>query len=146
MLWVRMYDRFRVIHSDVLFCTCLGQILCTQFWKTEYRPRNYLPWGITIGSYVGDWIIILAIRYYLKRENARRDRIQFSQDTTGLEGGLSDKPGELIENEKSSQPHQQKFGVVQRIGEDGVITRRKVDKGLLDLTVSSLWPPFLSLN
>jgi hypothetical protein len=25
-----------------------GQILCTQFWKQRYKPRNYVPWSINL--------------------------------------------------------------------------------------------------
>ena len=25
---------------------CVGQMLCTQFWKEKYRPRNIVPWWI----------------------------------------------------------------------------------------------------
>lgn len=27
---------------------CIGQMLCTQFWKTQYRPRNIVPWSIQL--------------------------------------------------------------------------------------------------
>ncbi|QRV90865.1 major facilitator superfamily transporter [Ceratobasidium sp. AG-Ba] len=49
----------------------LGQILCTQFWRAQYKPRNYVPWGINLASYVGDIILILSIRYVLQKENKR---------------------------------------------------------------------------
>jgi len=89
----------------------LGQILCTQFWKDSYKPRNYVPWGITIGSYVGDWILLLTLRWYLQRENKRRDAMQAS---LGKE--------------------QDMFGYVERVDEKGQVVRQKVEKALLDLT------------
>lgn len=107
--------------------TCLschqGQILCTQFWKTQYKPRNYVPWGITLASYAGDWVILLALRYYLQRENTRRDR---ALAASGLEGAGNEK----------AVTHQEVFGYVEKIGPDGVVVRQKVEKALLDLTVS----------
>ncbi|KZV92689.1 MFS general substrate transporter [Exidia glandulosa HHB12029] len=84
----------------------LGQILCTQFWRMEYRPRNLVPWGICLASYVGDFILLLALRTLLSRENARRDKLQ---------------PG---------GPHEEdEYGWVEVNGE-----RRKVEKALMDLT------------
>lgn len=29
----------------------LGQILCTQFWKQQYRPLDSVPWGIALVSF-----------------------------------------------------------------------------------------------
>jgi len=89
--------------------------LCTQFWKDQYKPRNYVPWGITMGSYVGNWIIILLIRTYLSSENKRRDA---AQAVTGKDAD--------------------QFGFVERVDEDGKVSRQKVEKALLDMTVSNL--------
>lgn len=84
----------------------LGQILCTQFWLQKYRPRNLVPWGICLASYVGDFILLLAIRTMLSRENARRDRLQ---------GG--------------SPREEDEYGWVEVDGQ-----KRKVEKSLMDLT------------
>lgn len=108
----------------------LGQILCTQFWKDAYKPRNYVPWGITIGSYVCDWIILFTLRVYLQRENARRDR---ALAASGVEGG-SDEKGRGPRQNK----YDENFGYVEKVGSDGVVVRQKVEKALLDLTVGSL--------
>lgn len=83
-----------------------------------------MPWGITLASYAGDWIILLALRYYLQRENARRDR---ALAASGLEGAGNEK----------AVAHQEVFGYVEKVGPDGVVVRQKVEKALLDLTVSS---------
>lgn len=84
----------------------LGQILCTQFWRMQYRPRNLVPWGICLASYVGDFILLLALRTLLSRENARRDKLQ---------GGRPRAEDE--------------YGWVEVDGQ-----RRKVDNALLDMT------------
>ncbi|KAF8343124.1 MFS general substrate transporter [Cantharellus anzutake] len=89
----------------------LGQILSTQFWKDSYKPRNYVPWGITMGSYAGNWVLLLTLRWYLQRENKRRDQLQ---------AGLA--------NEDDM------FGYVERADEKGQVVRQKVEKALLDLT------------
>ncbi|QRW18904.1 major facilitator superfamily transporter [Rhizoctonia solani] len=57
----------------------LGQVLCTQFWRDEYKPRNYVPYAICLASYACDFILLFAIRYVLKKENDRRDALQAVQ-------------------------------------------------------------------
>src|SRR5271154_3264803 len=113
----------------------LGQTLSTQFWKQSYKPRNYVPWGITIGSYVADWILLLTLRIYLQRENARRDR---ALADLIVERGMSG------EDEKGHVPlhtkYDENFGYVEKVGPDGGIIREKVEKALLDLTVSFSFP------
>lgn len=123
----------------------LGQILCTQFWKQQYRPRNYIPWGITIGSYVGDWIILITLRVYLQRENARRDRLLLAGSTAtsgvGEESGVDEK-----RDQRHEQHLQESYGYVERIGPDGVLIRQKVEKAFLDLTVRSSFNSECSLK
>ncbi|CAE6506910.1 unnamed protein product [Rhizoctonia solani] len=87
----------------------LGQVLCTQFWRAEYKPRNYVPWGICLASYVGDFILLFAIRYVLNKENKRRDALQ------------------------AGQAHED-YGYVERVDSDGQVVRQKVDKAMLDMT------------
>lgn len=55
---------------------CLGNLLSPQMWQAKYAPRYYIPWGIILGSYVVNPIILIAIRYYLNRENKRRDALE----------------------------------------------------------------------
>ncbi|QRV76049.1 major facilitator superfamily transporter [Ceratobasidium sp. AG-Ba] len=90
----------------------LGQILCTQFWRAQYKPRNYVPWGINLASYVGDIILILSIRYVLQKENKRRDALQASGNAA----------------------YEEHEGYVERTDSDGRVVRQKVDRGLLDMT------------
>lgn len=60
-------------------------------------------------SYVGDYILLYAIRYLLDTENKRRDQLQAGRSVD-------------------------EFGFVEKVDEGGHVSRRKVDKGLLDLT------------
>ena len=105
----------------------LGQILCTQFWKQAYKPRNYVPWSITLASYACDIVLLLTLRLYLQAENARRDR---ALAASGVEGG-EDEKGHAHHNK-----YDENFGYVEKVGPDGNVVRQKVEKALLDLTVS----------
>ncbi|CAE7157781.1 unnamed protein product [Rhizoctonia solani] len=67
------------VNAIFLMGYSLGQVLCTQFWRAQYKPRNYVPYSICLASYVCDIILIYAIRYVLNKENKRRDALQASQ-------------------------------------------------------------------
>lgn len=44
-------------------------------WQGKYAPRYYIPWSIILGTYVVNPAILLTIRYFLTRENKRRDAL-----------------------------------------------------------------------
>lgn len=53
----------------------LGNLLSPQMWQGKYAPRYYIPWGIILGTYVVNPMILLGIRYFLNKENKRRDAL-----------------------------------------------------------------------
>lgn len=97
------------VNAIFLVGYALGQTLCTQFWRAEYKPRNYVPWGIVMGSYVGDYILLFAIRHVMSQENKKRDAFQ-------EEVGGND------------------IAFVDRLDASGHIVRQRVDKAMLDMT------------
>ena len=58
---------------------------------------------------MGDFALLFAIRYVLSSENKRRDTLQVPQAN-------------------------EEFGFVEKIDEQGQVLRKKMDKGLLDMT------------
>lgn len=36
------------VNAALLIGYSLGQTLCTQFWRAQYKPRNYVPYGIIL--------------------------------------------------------------------------------------------------
>ncbi|KAI5121702.1 hypothetical protein M0805_002095 [Coniferiporia weirii] len=95
----------------------LGQILCTQFWRDEYRPRNLVPWGITLMSHLCAILCTLALRSLFVRENARRDALRAEAEASG-------KSLAAFEN----------FAFVETTDKDGNVIQSRVDKTFLDLT------------
>jgi hypothetical protein len=89
----------------------LGQMLCTQFWKVQYRPRNTVPWIIQMMTYVCDIIFIIALRFVLSRENKRRDAAKLA-----------------------SGKEYEEFGYVEITREDGTIVKVKVPIQFMDIT------------
>jgi len=95
----------------------LGQLLCTQFWKEQYRPRNILPWSITLATYIFDMIMILVIRYVLSSENKRRDELKAQYFASGASLAEFDD-----------------FAYVDTIDAKGNVIKARVEKAMLDLT------------
>ncbi|KZS96309.1 MFS general substrate transporter [Sistotremastrum niveocremeum HHB9708] len=96
----------------------LGQVLCTQFWKAQYRPRNHIPWVITLVSHVADILFLLLIRQMFAMENQRRDALQASAPTHHADG-----------------EEKEEYGWVSVVDEAGVRSRKeRVEKAFLDLT------------
>ncbi|KAK8845605.1 hypothetical protein IAR55_006321 [Kwoniella newhampshirensis] len=65
-------------NAMLLIGYCLGNLLSPQMWQAKYAPRYYIPWGIILGTYVANPLILLGIRYFLNKENKRRDRLAAS--------------------------------------------------------------------
>ncbi|KAG9039675.1 hypothetical protein FS837_000943 [Tulasnella sp. UAMH 9824] len=89
----------------------IGQMVSTQFWKKKYRPRNIVPWTIILSSFAFNIFIISIIRWYLVRENKRRD-------------------AERLDSVKECE----EFGFVEHVQEDGSVDRLKVPIQFLDMT------------
>jgi hypothetical protein len=90
----------------------LGNILSPQLFQPQYKPRYLVTWGVILGvACVFPTIIILCLRYYLKRENKRRDELE----SRGL---VNDE-----------------IGVLEHINkDDGTVGEEVVDARQLDLT------------
>ncbi|KAG8990411.1 hypothetical protein FRB90_001768 [Tulasnella sp. 427] len=99
------------VNAIFLVGYALGQILCTQFWKQKYRPRNMVPWTIQLCTYIADITIILTIRWYLNRENKRRDAEQIA-----------------------SGKEYEEFGYIEHTREDGSVQKIKVPIQFMDIT------------
>ncbi|KAI1256995.1 hypothetical protein MGN70_000033 [Eutypa lata] len=107
-LLLRRYPKLAV-NAIFLVGYAVGQALCTQFWREQYKPRNYVPYGIMLGSYIGDFILLFTIRYVLAKENKRRDLLESSSG-------------------------QEAYGYVERVDSEGQVIHLKVDRGMLDMT------------
>ncbi|KAK4701364.1 MFS transporter, ACS family, allantoate permease, partial [Phenoliferia sp. Uapishka_3] len=96
-----------------LFGYVVSNLISPQLWQAKYLPRYIVPWTIQL---VFGWIlaplVVLVIRWYLKRENKIRAALLATQGVTADTG----------------------VGKVLEVGADGKVTERIIDKGMLDLT------------
>ncbi|KAL1908688.1 hypothetical protein Sste5344_005513 [Sporothrix stenoceras] len=88
----------------------LGNILSPQLFQPQYKPRYLVTWAVILGiACVLPTIIILYLRWYLAKENARRDAL-------------------------AAQGLVQEVGVVEHVDESGERVEEVVDARQLDLT------------
>lgn len=88
----------------------LGNILSPQLFQGQYKPRYIVTWWVILWvACVLPMAIVLYLRYYLRRENKRRDVLA--------------KSGEIRE-----------VGVLEHTDESGQRTEEVVDARQLDLT------------
>lgn len=88
----------------------LGNILSPQLFQPQYRPRYVVTWSVILGvACVLPLCVVLYLRWYLVRENRRRDELE--------------RKGLVRE-----------VGIVEQVDESGQRTELEVDARQLDLT------------
>lgn len=89
----------------------LGNILSPQLFQPQYKPRYYVTWGVILSvACILPMFLVLYIRYYLDKENKRRDALAAQ--------GLITETGVLDNADETS----------------GAMTEEVVDARLLDLS------------
>ncbi|KAG1740624.1 MFS general substrate transporter [Suillus lakei] len=96
-----------VTNAIMLSAYCIGNAAGPFMWKTQYKPRNHVPWAVIGACYVVCPILLLVIRAVLVRENKIRD-------------------AEPVDDDEEY--------IIEKITEDGKRVEVKVDKEFLDLT------------
>ncbi|OJA19647.1 hypothetical protein AZE42_14084 [Rhizopogon vesiculosus] len=49
-------------------------------WQSQYKPRNYIPWIVIGICYILCPLLLLTIRFVLRRENKKRDAEPVNDD------------------------------------------------------------------
>jgi len=98
----------RVTTNAIMLCAyCIGNAAGPFMWELQYRPRNRIPWIVIGICYLTCPLLLLAIRWLLARENARRDAEPIEEDEEFF---------------------------IEKESEDGTRVQVKVDKEFMDLT------------
>ncbi|PPJ53046.1 hypothetical protein CBER1_11359 [Cercospora berteroae] len=75
----------------------LGNILSPQLFQPQYKPRYVVTWAVTLGvACVFPMFLVVYLRWYLKRENARRDALQ-AQGLISEVGIVEHSDGDALE-------------------------------------------------
>ena len=61
-------------NAIVMIGYAVGNSAGPQYWQKKYQPRNHVPWLILSICWAVSAVILLATRFYLAWENARRER------------------------------------------------------------------------
>lgn len=95
-------------NAIMLSAYCIGNAVGPLMWAEKYKPRNRVPWAIMGVCVVFRILTLLGIRYLLFTENRRRDA----------------KPVDTAYADV----------YIERLKEDGVMEKVRVEKEFLDLT------------
>jgi len=61
------------VNAIMLSAYCIGNATSPFMWQAKYRPRNHVPWIIIGVCIVTCMLLLVLMRWYLARENKRRD-------------------------------------------------------------------------
>ncbi|KAJ3773947.1 major facilitator superfamily domain-containing protein [Lentinula raphanica] len=61
-------------NAIVLIGYALGNVVSPLIWKSQYQPRNHVPWDFIAASMGASIILLLTLRTMLAKENANRDK------------------------------------------------------------------------
>ncbi|GJE96883.1 MFS general substrate transporter [Phanerochaete sordida] len=103
----------------------LGNAVGPQPWKKQYQPRNHVPWTVICVCWAVSGALMLLLRWYLARENARRDAEQAAAAPEPGRGDVDEKH----EGDGDGASEEEVYLEDARGAEVG-----KVDKAFLDLT------------
>ncbi|KAJ3755153.1 MFS general substrate transporter [Lentinula raphanica] len=97
-------------NAMVLIGYALGNIASPLIWKSEYQPRNHVPWDFIASSIGASIILLLVLRTMLAKDNANRDKETCQDDYSDI------------------------YLPSKELDSDTNMPQRKVDKIFLDLT------------
>ncbi|KAJ3819735.1 major facilitator superfamily domain-containing protein [Lentinula raphanica] len=97
-------------NAMVLIGYALGNIASPLIWKSEYQPRNHVPWDFIASSIGASIILLLVLRTMLAKDNANRDKETCQDDYSDI------------------------YLPSKELDSDTNMPQKKVDKIFLDLT------------
>lgn len=90
-------------HSEYVLCWCCDCVWKgPQMWKSEYKPRNRVPWSIITTCIILCACMLLGMRYHFKTQTQARDKVLISEHSTSSSLSQQDSK-DLTDLENSSQ-------------------------------------------
>ena len=84
-------------NAIVMIGYAVGNAAGPQYWEAKYQPRNHIPWLILSVCWAVSALILLAIRFFLAYENAKREKepLDSTYDSVYIKETLAD--GTVVE-------------------------------------------------
>ncbi|KAJ5112731.1 MFS general substrate transporter [Penicillium argentinense] len=82
--------------TSCIVAASVANMISPEFWEAKYQPRYVLPWAFMTAFWFISPVMCIIIRFYLQRENKRREQIlaQSESDSDGDE--VIDAGGEIV--------------------------------------------------
>ncbi|WVO25119.1 uncharacterized protein IAS62_006505 [Cryptococcus decagattii] len=79
------YTKKMCLMTTCVIAAAASNMIAPEFWQEKYQPRYRLPWAFMTAAWVICPLMCLLIRFYLKRENDRRDKLMAEQQSAESE-------------------------------------------------------------
>lgn len=67
-----------------------------RFWESKYKPRYVLPWAFMTAFWIISPLMCVIIRFYLQRENRRRQQLLAERDSDSDQDEVVDTGSEIV--------------------------------------------------
>ncbi|KAH0830676.1 major facilitator superfamily domain-containing protein [Lanmaoa asiatica] len=100
--WVASITAGITTNAIVLCAYAIGNAVGQFMWKSQYQPRNHVPWAVITATNLASAVALLVLRYLYSRENKRRDHE--TRDDTYDVAYIKTESGEERKVDKASIP------------------------------------------
>ncbi|KAF9878348.1 hypothetical protein CkaCkLH20_04386 [Colletotrichum karsti] len=89
------YTKKLTVMSTCVVAASVANMVSPEFWQPKYKPRYTLPWAFMTAFWFISPAMCLIIRWYLVRENTRRQNL-LDSDASSVENEILDTGDEVI--------------------------------------------------
>ncbi|KAG0157019.1 hypothetical protein PDIDSM_4202 [Penicillium digitatum] len=82
--------------TSCIVAASVANMISPEFWRSKYIPRYVLPWALMTAFWLISPAMCIVIRFYLKRENKRREKLLAETDTNSDQDGVIHFGGQLV--------------------------------------------------
>ncbi|KAJ5608036.1 hypothetical protein N7537_004655 [Penicillium hordei] len=82
--------------TSCIVAASVANMISPEFWQSKYQPRYVLPWAFMTAFWLISPAMCIIIRFYLQRENRRRERLLAEIDTDSDQDEVIDAGGQIV--------------------------------------------------
>ncbi|KAJ5282670.1 hypothetical protein N7497_002166, partial [Penicillium chrysogenum] len=90
------YTKKLCLMSSCIVAASVANMISPEFWQSKYKPRYVLPWAFMTAFWLISPMMCIIIRFYLQRENKRRERLLTETDTDSEKDEVIDAGGQIV--------------------------------------------------